>query len=240
VELDSNLAEAHAALGFCLLWYDWVWSAAESELKRAIELKPNYAVAHHWYAEYLSAMGRHGQAFAEIRRAQELDPVSPLLRAIGGEIYRYARRYDEAIEQCRKGLELDSNFGLAHRNLGSGYLGKGMYEEAMAEYEEANRLIGRANRLWLARVYVAAGRRGEAVKMLVRFSEQSRQGEVSLMWLAALYVALGKKQRALDWLQKAYENRDPYMVFIRVDLGLDPLRSDPRFLALLRRMNFPP
>ncbi len=239
LELDSSLAEAHAALGFCLLWYDWDWSAAERELRQAIELKPSYVVGHHWYAEYLSAMGRHEQAIAEIRRAQELDPVSPLLHAIGGEIYNFARRHDEAIEQCREGLELDSSFGLAHRNLGLGYFGKGMYEEAIAEFEGADRLIGRGNRLCLARVYAMAGRRDAAVKMLNRFSEQCTRGEISPIGLSSLYVALGKKQRALDWLQKAYEQRDPYMVFIRVDWAFDPLRSAPRFQALLRRMNFP-
>ncbi|MEJ2007848.1 MAG: winged helix-turn-helix domain-containing protein [Acidobacteriota bacterium] len=239
LEIDSTLAEAHAALGNVLFYYDWDWPGAERELKRAIALKPSYVAAHHWYAEYLSAMGRHEQAFAEIRRAQELDPASPLMRAIGGEVYTLAHRPGEAIEQCRKGLELDSNFGLAHRWLGMAYMEKGMYREAMAELEEADRLIGRDNALGLARVYAMAGRRGEAVKMLDRFDGQYKQGEVSPVGLAAAYAALGEKQRALDWLQKAHAQRDPFMVFTRVYWAFDSLRSDPRFQELVSRMNFP-
>jgi TolB-like protein/DNA-binding winged helix-turn-helix (wHTH) protein/tetratricopeptide (TPR) repeat protein len=239
LEIDSTLAEAHAALGNVLFYYDWDWPAAESEFKRAIELKPSYVVAHHWYAEYLTAMGRHEQAFAEIRRAQELDPVSPLMRAIGGEVYTMAHRPDQAIDQCRKGLELESNFGLTHRWLGMAYLQEGMYQQATAEFEEVDRLIGRDNAMGLARAYAMAGRRGEAVKMLDRFNGQYKQAEVSPMGLAAAYTALGEKQRAIDWLQKAYEQRDPFLVFIRVHWAFDSLHSDPRFQSILRRMNFP-
>jgi TolB-like protein/DNA-binding winged helix-turn-helix (wHTH) protein/Flp pilus assembly protein TadD len=240
LELDNTLAEAHAALGNVLFYYDWDWPAAESELKRAIELNPNYAVAHHWYSEYLSAMGRHEQAIAEARRAQEIDPVSPLMVAIECEADFNARRDDEAIKQCRKALDLDPNLGLAHNILGWAYLRKGMYEEAMAQFEEGNRLVGGDPVLGRARVYAAVGRRGEAVKMLDRFSEQCKRGEVSPMYLAFLYVALGKKQKALDWLEKAYKGRDPYILRIRVWSALDPIRSDPRFQDLMRRMNFPP
>ena len=125
MELDGSLAEAHAALGFVLFYGDWDWAAAERELKHAIELKPSYATSHHWYAEYLSAMGRHDEAIAEIKRAQELDPLSPLLFAIGEEIFILARRYDDVIEEAKKALELDSNYALAHGNLADGFLGKG-------------------------------------------------------------------------------------------------------------------
>lgn len=239
LEIDSNLAEAHAALGLALLYYDWDWSAAESELKRAIELNPNDTVAHQWYSEYLSAMGRHSQAIAEVRRAQELDPVSPLMFAVGCGADFFARRDDEAIKQCRKALDLDSNFGLTRNVLGWIYLRKGMYEEAMAQFEEGNRLLGGDPVLGQARVYATVGRRDEAVKMVDLFSEQCKRGEVSPMYFAFLYVALGKKQKALDWLQKAYEGRDPYIVRIKVEPALDPIRSDPRFQDILRRMNFP-
>jgi tetratricopeptide (TPR) repeat protein len=240
LELDSSLAEAHAALGFVLLYWDWDWSATERELKHAIELKPSYVVGHHWYAEYLSAMGRHDQAIAEIKRAQELDPLSPLMLVVGGEVCFYAHRYDEVIEQCRKALELDSSYALAHSWLASAYAEKAMYEEATTEFEKAARLFGRDPWGGLALVYARTGKRDEALKILGRMREQSNRGESSPVRTACLYLAVGEKQRALDWLEKAYEERDPYMAFLNVRPELDPLRSDPRFQDLVRRMNFPP
>ena len=240
LELDNSLAEAHAALGPVLFYSDRDWLAAERELKRAIELNPNYVVVHLWYADYLSAMGRHEQAIAEIKRAQELDPVSPLMLAMGAGIYNSARRYDEGIGECRKALELDPNLGVAHGNLGWAYCGKGMYKEAVAEYEEEARLIGSDPTMDVANAYILAGRRGEALKMLSGLREQYRRGEIFPLALCCHYTILGEKQRALGWLQKAYEDRDPYMVGIKNNLCLDPLRSDPRFQDILRRMNFPP
>ncbi len=241
VELDDSLAEAHAAQGLVLLYYDWEWAAAERELKRAIELKPNYVVAHHWYAEYLTAMGRHEQAFAEIRRAQELDPASPFLRTIGCHVYNWARRYDQAIEQCRKALELDPNFSLAHGILAWSYFGKGMYEEAMAEFEEGGRLSGSDPALQLAQLYAAMGRRREALKIVKRVMGQQKPEEISPARLASIYAYFGEKQRALDFLEKAYEQRESILVFLK-SFGpeFDGLRSDPRFQDLMRRMNFPP
>ena len=197
-------------------------------------------MAHHWYAEYLSAMGRHAQAFAEIRRAQELDPVEPLLLAVGGEIYAHARRYDQVIEQCRRGLKLDSNFGLAHVNLAWGYIGRGMYNEARQEFEKGAAIYGSDFSVGLPVVYAATGKKAEALKFLDQARVRSRNGETLQRALARAYMYLGDKQSALQWLEKGYENREPNMVFIRVDSAFDPLRSDPRFQALLRRMNFPP
>jgi len=239
LEIDSSLAEAHAALGFVFLYWDWDWSAAESELKRALELKPSYAVGHHWYAEYLSAMGRHEQAIAEIKRAQELDPLSPLLLAIGGEVGILARRYDEAIEQSRKALELDSNYALAHQNLAASFLGKQMYEEAASEYVIADRAWGYSNAPGQVLAYAVTGKRSQALKVLKVLNEQSSQAELDSVMAVRIYLALGEKQKALDWLEKAYEEHDPFAVFWNVSPAFDPLRSDPRFQDLLRRMNFP-
>ena len=240
LEIDSTLAEAHGALGYVLMVYDWNWLAAERELKRAIELNPSYAVARHWYAEYLTAMGRHEQAISEITRAQQLDPVSPLMHAMGGEICNLARHYDDAIEQCRKALALDPNFGVAHFHLAFSYLGKEKYEEAMAEFEESDRLIGRDPALHRTFVYAAAGRRTKAVKALDQLWQQYRQGKISPCELASLYAVLGEKQRALDLLEQAYEQRIPVMPILKEVPEFDPLRSDPRFQDLVRRMNFPP
>ena len=236
LELDNSLAEAHAALGFVLLYWDWDWSAAESELKRAIELKPSYVVGHHWYAEYLSAMGRHDQAIAEIKRAQELDPLSPLMLAIGGEVCNYAHRYDQAIQQCRKALELDLNYALAHRNLARALHGKRMYEEAASEYVKADRAWGNAYPLDLALAQALRGKRDEALKIL---REQSSQSKLDPETAVLVYLTLGEKQEALKWLEEAYEKHDAYAAFWNVSPALDPLRSEPRFQRILRRMNFP-
>jgi tetratricopeptide (TPR) repeat protein len=236
-ELDNSLAEAHAALGFVLLYWDWDWSAAESELKRAIELNPSYAVARHWYAEYLCAMGRHDQAVAEIKRAQELDPLSPLMLTIGGEVCNYARRYDQAIQQCRKALELDPNYALAHRNLARAFLGRRMYEEAASEFVEADRAWSNAYPLDVALAHAVRGKRDEALKIL---REQSSQPKFDFETAVLAYLALGEKQEALHWLEKAYAEHDAYAPFWNVSPALDPLRSEPRFQSILRRMNFPP
>ena len=239
LELDSSLAEGHAALGFVLFYGDWDWTAAERELKHAIELRPGYVISHHWYAEYLAAMGRHDEAIAEIRHAQELDPLSPLLFAIGGEVYGLARRYDEAIEQCRKALDLDSNYALAHQNLGSSFLGQRMYEEAAAEYVMADQAWGKTDSSGQALAFALTGKRGEALKILERLKKPSSPLELDSLMAAKLYLALGENQEALDWLEKAYEEHDPYAPFWNVSSVLDPLRSDPRFQDLLRRMKFP-
>ena len=236
LELDNSLAEAHTALGFVLFYWDWDWAAAEKELLQALELKPGYVIAHHWYAEYLSAMGRHDQAVSEIKRAQELDPLSPLLLAIGGEVCNYARSYDEAIEQCRKALELDSSFALARGNLANAYIEKGMYREA----EKSARLEGVDPRisLRLAYIFAAAGSKAKALGILITRRRSKRQ-ELDPTSLVDVYVCLGENSLALDWLEKAYDQRDPYMVFMNVARRVDPLRAEPRFQNLVRRVGLP-
>ena len=242
VELDNSLAEAHAALGFVLFYGDWDWPATEIELKRAIELKPSYVVSHHWYAEYLSVMGRHDQAIAEIKRAQELDPLSPLLFAIGGEVCTLARHYDEVIEQCHRALDLDPNYALAHDNIAAGYLGKGMYKEAADEYVKADQLYGLTDSSGQALAYALTGKRAEALKILRRLRETPGQPELNSITLARLCIraALCGKQETLDWLEKAYEEHEAYAPSWNVSPEFDPIRSDPRFRDLMRRMNFPP
>ena len=241
VELDGSLAEAHAALGFVLFYGDWDWPGAERELKHAIELKPSYATSHHWYAEYLSAMGRHDEAIAEIKRAQELDPLSPLLFAIGEEIFILARRYDDVIEEAKKALELDSNYALAHGNLADGFLGKGMYKEAAAEYIKADQILGLTNSSGLALGYALTGRKAEALEILRRLRETPGQPGLDSIVEARLCLgaALCDKQEVLDWLEKAYEEHDAFAPFWNVQSVFDPIRSEPRFQHILRRMNFP-
>ncbi len=236
LELDNSLAEAHSALGFVLFYWDWDWAGAEQELLKALELKPGYVIAHHWYAEYLSAMGRHDEAFAEIKRAQELDPLSPLLLSIGGEVCNFARRYDDVIEQCRRAIELDSNFSLAHAHLARAYLAKGMYMEA----EEAARCTGDDERisLRLANIYAAAGSKAKAVRILAA-RRSANERELDPVAVAGITARLGEISVALDWLEKAYDQRQPDLVFLNVILNLDPLRDEPRFQALVRRVGLP-
>jgi TolB-like protein/Tfp pilus assembly protein PilF/predicted Ser/Thr protein kinase len=240
VELDSSLAEGHTALGFVLFYWDWDWAAAERELKRAIEINPNYVIVHHWYAEFLGAMGRHDEAIAEIRRAQELDPLSPLMLAVGGEIYALAGRYDEAIEQCRKALDLDPNYALARDNLATGFLYKGQYEQALEEYEKADRIYGSKDPVIVALVEAQAGKKKKALEILRGMNQGPERARLAPLMASRLYLALGEEQKALDWLEKSYQDHNPYLVFLNVSERYRPLRSDPRFQDLLRRMNFPP
>jgi len=235
-ELDNSLAEAHTALAFVLFYWDWNWVAAERELLEAIDLKPSYVVAHHWYAEYLSAMGHHDQALAEIKRAQELDPLSPLMLVIGGEICFFARRYDEIIRLCRKALELDSTFGLAYAFLSDAYIGKRMFVEAemMAWLEGTDTLRS----IHLAYVYAAMGLKDKALGVLAR-RRQSDRTETDPSGVAVVFARLGDTELAFEWLEKAFSQRDPSLVFLNVSPWMDPLRSDPRFKDLVRRVGLP-
>jgi serine/threonine protein kinase/TolB-like protein/Tfp pilus assembly protein PilF len=242
LEMDETLAEAHVSLGDARYLYDWDWVGAEKEYKRAIELNPGYATAHQWYAEYLSHMGRHNEAIAELKRAQELDPLSLMINAIGGWIFVCARRYDEAIAQCRRTLELNAGFYPAHGNLGRVYEQEKLYDEAISEYQKAIALEAGNPFLAaeLARVYAAAGRKTEALKIISNLRQLSKRRYVSPYKVAQIYVALRDFDQACAWLEKAYDERSYDLAGAKVDPTIDPLRSDPRFQDLLRRMNFPP
>ena len=236
IELDNSLAEAHAALAFTLFYWEWDWAAAESELLKASDLKPSYVVAHHWYAEFLSAMGRHEQALAEIKRAQELDPLSPLMLSIGGEICLFARRYDDMILQCQKALDLDSTFTLARAHLSNAYFGKKMFAEAekWARLAEPDTLRS----LRMAYIYAATGKSADAVAILDA-RQLSKGAALDPIGMAIVWACLGEKTLALDWLEQALNQRDPSLVFLNVSPKLDPLRSEPRFKDLLRRVGLP-
>jgi serine/threonine-protein kinase len=242
LEIDETLAEAHTSLGAVRDDYDWDWAGAEKEFKRAIELNPSYATGHQWYAEYLSEMGRHNEAIAELKRAQASDPLSPIIGAVGGYIFLFARRYDEAIAQCRRALELNAGFYPAHFNLGRVYQQEKLYPQAISEYQKAKALEegnpGLAAEL--ARGYAAAGKRIEALKIISQLTELSKRRYVSLYRVAQAYAALGEFDQAFALLGRAYEEHAFELVFLKVEPENDPLRSDPRFQDLLRRMNFPP
>jgi serine/threonine-protein kinase len=241
LEIDETLAEPHVSLGHVKYYYDRDWTGAEREYKRALELNPNYPVAHHWYAIYLITVERQIEALAEIRRAQELDPLSLSINMWLGQILGSAGQLDQAIEQLRKTLELDSNFIQAHHRLGMIYEEKGMYNEAIAEFKQVVNLsdgkplgIGA-----LAHAYALAGNREEAQKTLDELFKLSRERYVSSTQIAAIYVALGEKDKAFAWLDKAEKDHDLSVVRLKVEPRFAGLRPDPRFNDLVRRIGLP-
>jgi tetratricopeptide (TPR) repeat protein len=238
LEIDDTLAEAHASLAFARHHYDWDWSGAETEYRQALELNPSYATAHQWYAEYLTTVGRKEEAIAEIRRAQELDPLSLVIDANVGRLLYYTRQYDRAIEELQNTLRLAPNYFWAHVFLGMAFEQKGMYAEAIAEFQKVAALSGGEPNVPLAHTYAASGRTDDARKMLDAL--QQRYGEdVESYFLGGIHAALGEKDEAFAWLEKAYDEHSFFLVFLPADPWFDPLRDDPRFQDLLRRLNFP-
>lgn len=238
LELDPRLAEAHHALANYELNYEWSWAEAEEGFKRAIELNPNYAQAHTSYGTYFQVMGRLDQAMQERNLAEKLDPLSPFTVANVGYPYYYARQYDEAIRHYRKALELDPNYSWGHLWIGQAYLQKEMYKEAIDEINQATRLSNGDTRTTatLAYAYAVASKRDDAIKVLDELREQQKQRYVSPYFIALVYVGLREDDQAFAWLQKAYEERHPYLILMKVEPVFDRLHSDPRFADLVRRV----
>jgi tetratricopeptide (TPR) repeat protein len=243
LELDNTLAEAHTSLARVQYVYDWDWSGAEKEFKRAIELNPHYAPAHEWYGGYLVATGRIQEAIAERRRALELDPLSlPVNFELALAFYQ-ARNYDQAIDQFRKTLELDPNFPPVHNYLPAAYEQKGMYEEAIARFQKAI-AVGTDQPAFaiagLGHVLAVSGRKAEAQRMRAELQRLSEQSYIPADDFALIYVGLGNRDKAFAWLNRAYEEHSFGLAFLKVEPRFDPLRSDARFQDLLRRMGLPP
>jgi TolB-like protein/Flp pilus assembly protein TadD len=242
LEIDDRLAEAHASLGWARFHYDWDPSAAEREYKKAIELNPNYETAHHWYALYLAEIGRQEEAYAEIERARQLDPLSLIINANMGWLFYFARSYDQAAQQLRETLKMDPNFAQAHYYLGRTYEQKGMFAEAIAELQQAVSLSGGKPVMLagLAHAYAASGNRRNAEEILKQLQKLSNQVYVSPCNVAPVYVALGQKEQAFEWLKRAYQDRDTYMVWLNVVPEWDGSRSESRFQDLLHGIGLVP
>ncbi|HET9251923.1 MAG TPA: protein kinase [Candidatus Eisenbacteria bacterium] len=241
LELDESLPEAHVAWGGVLQSHLWDWPGAEAEFRRALDLDPNLAGAHHWYSDFLMAMGRSEDAIASARRAAELDPLHLAINMTLGAAYFYGRRYEEAVEQQRRTLDLDPSFAPAHRSMGGAFEQLGRYDEAIAEFRKGAALSDDlyATSL-LAHAYAVSGRKEEAWVLLEELEEaEARDRFVSPYSLAAVYAGLGNANRAFELLNRAFHSRDRGMVFLYVAPRFDPLRADPRFTDLLRRMKFP-
>ena len=241
LEIDDNLAEAHTSLAMVKVGYEWDWAASEREFKRALELNPNEAEAHHQYSHYLTAVGRTHESLVESLRALELDPLSLPLNAHLAWHYIYAREYDQAIEQCRRTIEMDPNYPPAHEFLAGAYEQKGMHQEAIAEFQKAISLRGDKLpiRAELGRAYAVAGKEQEALKIIDELKGLSKETYIPPYDVAMIYVALDQNDQAFDWLQKACEERAGWVRYLKVDPRLDPLRSDPRFPDLVRRVGLP-
>jgi TolB-like protein/DNA-binding winged helix-turn-helix (wHTH) protein/Flp pilus assembly protein TadD len=239
LELDSALGEAHNSLAFCLDGFDWDFDSAGREFRRAIELNPGYATAHHWYAWHLSLLGRYDEAIVEMRKAKNSDPLSLIISSDLAELLVLAHSYDESIVESRKTIEMDPNFALAHNQLGQAYLAKQMNAEAITEMQKAVQLSGGSPTVVanLARAYAASGRANEAIKLLNDLKQSSNRSYSHASEIAVVYAALGDKDQAMNWLEKGYEERFNPGVLLRP--GFDPLRSDVRFKDLLRRVGFP-
>jgi serine/threonine protein kinase/Tfp pilus assembly protein PilF len=240
--LDGQLPEAHEVLGKIAYLYDWDWANAERELKQAIELNPNSASAHIDYGFYLVATGRVEEELEENKQALQLDPLSLVTNQGLAEAFYVARQYDEAIEQSRHTIALDDNFPVGHLRLGQAYVGKKQYDLGIAELKKSATLTGNGTLVlaYLGSAYAVAGRRADAQKVQDQLLESSKTMYVPAVEIAGIYAGLGQKDRAFDWLEKSYEERSLLLAFVKAIPDFDPLRSDPRFADLLRRMNLQP
>jgi len=240
IEIDASLAEPHVSLAHIKYYYDRDWPGAEREFKRAIELNPNYPQAHHWYAIYLAWADRTNEGLAEIKRAQELDPLSLPINMTVGWLLCDANRTDEGIDQLRKTVQMDPTFIVAHNRLALCYERKGMYSDAIAEFEKVSSLGARTPGIaGLGQVYAMSGNRSEAQKALTELQELSKQRYVSPGDFALIYAALGEKDQAFAWLEKSVEEHDLMTARLKVDQRFDNLRSDPRFAELVKRVGLP-
>ena len=240
LEIDTELAEAHAAHGYVLYHYEWDWWAAGKEFRRALELSPNYAPAHQWYSYYLISAGRTEEAMAEARLAEETDPLAPIIIISVGWVDFLARRYEHSIEYCRKAPELDPTFVWGHYCLGRNLEQKGMYGEAISEFQKGRLTTDIPPLLGvLGHAYAVSGNIAEALNVVQHLRERAKQEYLFPYEVAIVYAGLKDLNQAFNWLGKAFEQRHPWLAFFKAEPAFDTLRSDRRYQDFLDRMNFP-
>jgi TolB-like protein/DNA-binding winged helix-turn-helix (wHTH) protein/tetratricopeptide (TPR) repeat protein len=243
--LDPNLAEAHTVLGWLYEEWEWNWAGARKELQLAVDLNPNSSFAHSRFAVYLVTTGQNDKAESETKRTLELDPLSPLHRSTAAYVFICLRQYDRAIQEARRAIEIDPTFADAHVNLATALGAKGLYQEAFSEWLQYLNLSGDgelAQQLTVAAKEVSGssypGRKISQITLRY-FQKKSRTRYVSPLFIAGTYLILGDKDHAFEWLDKAYQERSPVLSTIKTDPSWDPLRSDPRFDKLIRKIGFP-
>ena len=239
LKLDELLPEAHAAMGYVKLTYDWDWMGAESEFKRAIELNPSYALAYLYHSLYLTIMGHHEEAIETIKRALELDPLSLSTSIVLGNQFFHAHQFDQAIEHQLNMLEINPSNWYSHWGLGMAYAQKSMFKESIAQLEKAVTLSGKNAFMisTLGYAYGLAGRRDDAIQILDELLEQSKKRYIAPFAIAQIYIGIGNNDQALQWLDKGVQEHSAAIVWLGVIPIVDSLRSDSRFTELLKKMN---
>jgi TolB-like protein/DNA-binding winged helix-turn-helix (wHTH) protein/Flp pilus assembly protein TadD len=237
LQIDDNLPEAHVALALILENYDWDWNTAEKEYRRAIELNPNYATAHQWYAEFLMWQGRFDEALRESENARRLDPLSLIIATDRGAIFYCSRQYDRAIEQFHSVREMDPTFARVHLVVDA-YVQQGRFAEALADLDEWRRIYGDGIHITSRLVYLYGrmGQKDKARAELRKLEAINRRQPVDPVPMVLAYVGVGDNNAALSWLEKAYAERSNLLTALKVEPAYDPLRDDPRFQELLRRV----
>ena len=234
--IDPDLAAAYASRAHIGFEFDHDWEAADADYQRALELDPRYAIAHHWYGGYLSAMGRHDDALAQAHAARELEPLSPIINTWVGLRHYFAGRYEAAIAEIEPVLELFPEFAPAHWHLGWAYEHTGRFDDAIEQARQAYELTGNPIYLAsLAHAHAMGGNDDEAKRILAQLAQIAAERHVSAYHIATVHVALDDADESFRWLDKAFAERSPWIGYMRVDPRLNPLRSDPRFSALLTR-----
>jgi len=241
LELDESLAEAHVSLGYAYLAYEWKFANADREFRRALDLRPNYATGHQFYAYALTVDGKLSEAIEERKKAVDLDPVSPLMASALGEAYYQSRDFDQTIAQNQRALELDSRYAIALVNIGRAYQQKGMHAEAQAAFQKILALVpdDPAVLALLGHEYAVSGRRDDALQVISRLRDLASHRYVPALYIALTYTGLGEKNEAFRFLEEAFNERTEYLVYLDTEPLADPLRDDPRLSDLMQRVGIP-
>lgn len=236
--LDDSLAEAHVSLGYAYLAYEWKFADADREFRRAIEMRPKYATGHQFFGYSLTAAGKLNEAIEERKKAVDLDPLSPLMASALGEAYYHARRFDETIAQNQRALELDPRYAIALVNIGRAYQQKGMHAEAQAAFQKILAVApdDPAVLALLGHEYAVSGHRGDALQEATKLKKMAAQRYVPAIYFALIYTGLGDRDEAFHWMELAVKEKTEYLVYLGSDPLADPLRNDPRFAELMKRV----